>query len=120
MPVSVHVQFVVHKVALGQVSLRVLRFSRQYHSTKALYLRIICGMNNRLVGGRSSEKNTVSPHRHEQHVPPTELCIQFLSFTESHHQLVNTQASYSGGSVFSFWPMLVILVEVFCSYFQSH
>jgi hypothetical protein len=32
-PGSVHVGFVVDKVALGQVFPRVLRFSRQFHST---------------------------------------------------------------------------------------
>jgi hypothetical protein len=39
-------------------------FPCQYHSTVALHARVICGMNNRPVGGRSSE--TVSLHRHEQ------------------------------------------------------
>jgi hypothetical protein len=36
----VHVRFVVDKAAMGQVFLRGLRFSRQYHSIHALYLRI--------------------------------------------------------------------------------
>jgi hypothetical protein len=33
MPRSVHVDFVVDKVALRPVSLQVLRFSHQYHSS---------------------------------------------------------------------------------------
>jgi hypothetical protein len=36
-PGSVHVRFVVDKVALGQVPLPVLRFPRQYHSTSVPY-----------------------------------------------------------------------------------
>jgi hypothetical protein len=37
-PRSIHVGFVVDKVALGQVFLRVLQFSHQYHSTVTLQL----------------------------------------------------------------------------------
>jgi Zn-dependent M28 family amino/carboxypeptidase len=37
-PGSVHVGFLVAKVALGQVSLQALRISRQYHSTNAQIL----------------------------------------------------------------------------------
>jgi hypothetical protein len=49
-PGSVHVGFVVDKVALGQVFLRVLRFSLSvYHSTVALQNRIILGMRNMLT-----------------------------------------------------------------------
>jgi hypothetical protein len=47
--------FVVGKGALGQVFLRVLQFSHQYHSTGASYSYILLGMNNRPVGGQSSE-----------------------------------------------------------------
>jgi hypothetical protein len=54
-PGSTDVGFVVDKVALGQVFLRLLLFSRQYHSTMALYTHT-WGMNNRHVGGRSSER----------------------------------------------------------------
>jgi hypothetical protein len=43
-PRSVHVGSVVDKVALGQVSLRFLRFSRQYHSTAALHTHISSGV----------------------------------------------------------------------------
>jgi hypothetical protein len=34
---TLHVGFVVDKVALGQIFLRVIQFSRQYHSTAAPY-----------------------------------------------------------------------------------
>jgi hypothetical protein len=50
-----HVGFVMDKVALGQVFLRVLWFSRQYHSIIALHTHIIWGMNNVPVSGNSSE-----------------------------------------------------------------
>jgi hypothetical protein len=43
MPGLVSVGFVVDRVALGQVLLRVLRFSRQYHSTVALLTHISSG-----------------------------------------------------------------------------
>jgi hypothetical protein len=60
-PGSVHVGFVVDKVALGQAFLRVLRFllsiSFHYSSPCSFIAR---EMNNRLVGGRSSE--TYSRH----------------------------------------------------------
>jgi hypothetical protein len=36
-PGSVHVGSVVDSAALGQVSLRVIRLSRQYHSTAVLH-----------------------------------------------------------------------------------
>jgi hypothetical protein len=53
---SIHVGFVVDKVALGQVFLRVLRFFPcQYHSTVALQTHIIWGMNNMSVSVSSSE-----------------------------------------------------------------
>jgi hypothetical protein len=40
-------------------------FSCRYHSTVAVHTQdIIWGMNNRAVGGRSSD--LVSPHRHEE------------------------------------------------------
>jgi hypothetical protein len=42
-PWSVHVEFVVDKVALGQVLLWVLQFSRQYHSTEAVHTHILSG-----------------------------------------------------------------------------
>jgi hypothetical protein len=64
-PGSVHVEFVVDKVALGQVFLRVLRFSPV--NIILLWLSILIynlGVNNRPIGGRSSE--TISPHWHEQ------------------------------------------------------
>jgi hypothetical protein len=54
-PGSVHVEFVVDKVVLGQFSLRVLRFSRQCYSIGAPYSYVIWGINNRSFGGRSSE-----------------------------------------------------------------
>jgi hypothetical protein len=40
---SVRIGFVVDKVALGQVSLRVLWFPRQYHSTMALHTHVSSG-----------------------------------------------------------------------------
>jgi hypothetical protein len=61
---SVYVEFVADKVALGQAFLSPSVFSCQYHSTVVSVLIYHLGMNNRPVGGRSSE--TVSPHRHEQ------------------------------------------------------
>jgi hypothetical protein len=57
---SVHVGFVVDKVALGQVFLRVLVFPYQYHSTVAFHTCITWGMNNSLVSGRSSETQSQS------------------------------------------------------------
>jgi hypothetical protein len=42
---SVHVGFVVDKVALGQVSSELFGFPCQYHSTVALYTYIVRGMN---------------------------------------------------------------------------
>jgi hypothetical protein len=62
-PRSVHVGSVVDTVALGQV-LRVLQFSRQDHSTVAPHSYTIREMNNRLIGGHSSE--TISLHQHKQ------------------------------------------------------
>jgi hypothetical protein len=50
------VGFVVDKVAMGQFSLRVLQFLLSisfHHGSPCSY--IICGMNNRPTGGRSSE-----------------------------------------------------------------
>jgi hypothetical protein len=51
--------FVVDKVALGWVFLRVLQFPCQYHSTVAVHIHIaiIWGMNNRPAGGRSSQQS---------------------------------------------------------------
>jgi hypothetical protein len=43
---SIHVGFVVDKVALEQVFLRVLRFLCRYHSTVALQTHTILGMTN--------------------------------------------------------------------------
>jgi hypothetical protein len=54
-PGLVHVRFVVDEVALIQVLLRVIQCFHQYHFTVVLHIRIILGMNNRPVGGRSSE-----------------------------------------------------------------
>jgi hypothetical protein len=53
---SVHLGFLMGTVALGQVSLRVLLFllSVSFHRGSP-YSYIVCGMNNRPVGGRSSE-----------------------------------------------------------------
>jgi hypothetical protein len=49
-PGSIHVGFVVDKVALGQVFLRVVRFSLSiYHSTVALQTHINWGMRNMLT-----------------------------------------------------------------------
>jgi hypothetical protein len=55
-PKSVHVGFVVYKVALGQVSLRVIRFplSASFHHASP-YSYIIWRVNNRPLDGRSSE-----------------------------------------------------------------
>jgi small-conductance mechanosensitive channel len=63
-PGSVHVRFVVGKVALGQVSVRVHRVSPVSVITLWLFILIYhLGDEQYAVGGRSSE--TVSPHRHE-------------------------------------------------------
>jgi hypothetical protein len=51
---SVHVKFVVDKVALVQVSLQVLQFSCQYHFTVTFHTHHL-RMNSRPVGGCSSE-----------------------------------------------------------------
>jgi hypothetical protein len=63
-PGSVHMRFVVDKVALEQVFLRVIRFplSLSFHLGSP-YSYTIWTMDSRPIGGRSSE--TVSPHRHE-------------------------------------------------------
>jgi hypothetical protein len=62
-PRAVCVVFVKHKVALGQVLLRVLRcFPARYHFTSAPYSFIYCrGMEKGAIGRRSSIK-MVSPH----------------------------------------------------------
>jgi hypothetical protein len=65
-PWSVHVGFVVDKVALGQVFLRVLQFSTVSIIPPCPHTYIIWGINNGHVGGRRSDK-IVSPYRHEQH-----------------------------------------------------
>jgi hypothetical protein len=54
-------------VALGQISFQVLLFllSTSFHRGSPRSY-ITTGMNNRPVGGRSSE--TVSSYRHEQHI----------------------------------------------------
>jgi hypothetical protein len=56
-PRSFHVGFVVDKVALGQVFLLSPSvFPWQYHSIVALHTHIApCGMDNRPIGGHSSE-----------------------------------------------------------------
>jgi hypothetical protein len=54
-PGSIHVGFMVDKIALRQVFLRVLRFPCQCHSTVALQTHIIWGMNNMFDSGSSSE-----------------------------------------------------------------
>jgi hypothetical protein len=55
-PGSVHVGFVVDRVAMGQVFLAVLRFFPvSIIITPGLHTHIIWGKNNRPVGGRSSE-----------------------------------------------------------------
>jgi hypothetical protein len=55
-PKSANVRFVVDKVALGQVSLRVLRFSLSISFHRGTpYSYIIWGMNDVPVGGRSAE-----------------------------------------------------------------
>jgi hypothetical protein len=53
-PGSVHVGFMVDRLALGQVFLGVVQFSCHY-STRAPYLYIIGWMNNRPIGRLSSE-----------------------------------------------------------------
>jgi hypothetical protein len=52
---SLHVVFVVDKVALGQVFLRVLRFSLVPFHRGYPYSHMTWGMNNRPDGGRSSQ-----------------------------------------------------------------
>jgi hypothetical protein len=54
-PGSVHLGFVVNTVALGQVTIRVLRFSAVSIIPPWLSTRIYLGMNNSPVVGRSSE-----------------------------------------------------------------
>jgi hypothetical protein len=65
-PGLVHVGFTVDKVALGQVFSEFFGFPCQnHHSTMAVhtYISLSAEMNNRPIGGRSSE--TVSPHQHK-------------------------------------------------------
>jgi nitrate reductase gamma subunit len=60
-PMLVHVGFVVDKVVLGHVLLRVLRLSPVNSIPPWLFVLIYhLGMNNRLVGGRSSETWTTT------------------------------------------------------------
>jgi hypothetical protein len=55
-PGSVHVEFVVDEVALGQIILGVLQFSLVNIIPPRLSILIYrLGMSNKLVGGRSSE-----------------------------------------------------------------
>jgi hypothetical protein len=64
-PVSVHVGFVVDKVALGQVFLRVLRVSSVSIITPSLSNSYHLG-NEQYVRCRQQLRDVVSPHRHEQ------------------------------------------------------
>jgi hypothetical protein len=58
-PWSVHVGFMVDTVALGQVYLRVLRFSPVNIIPPSLSVLVYrLGMNNRPIGGRSSETSS--------------------------------------------------------------
>jgi hypothetical protein len=63
-PGSVYARSVVDTLALGQVfsELILIFLSISFHRGSP-YSYIICGMNNRPVGGRSSE--TVLPRLHE-------------------------------------------------------
>jgi hypothetical protein len=71
------VGFVVVKVALGQVFLRVLRFSRQYHSTVGSTFSKIEKKNSSLIhlplhssssgDGQKACKSRHSPVRHQSH-----------------------------------------------------
>jgi hypothetical protein len=54
-PGLVHVEFVVDKVALGQVFLSFSVFPYHYHSSVALYTHVTWGMNSRTVGVRILE-----------------------------------------------------------------
>jgi hypothetical protein len=71
-PGSVHVVFVVVRVALGQVCLQVLRvfLSLSFHRVSSNSY-IMWGINKRPTDGSSSD--IVPPHRHEQQ----RLCITF-------------------------------------------
>jgi hypothetical protein len=66
-PGSVHVGFVVDKLALGQVFLRVFRFplSVAFHRVSIL-LYMFWGMHSTPVLARSSETLIVLPHRRER------------------------------------------------------
>jgi hypothetical protein len=57
MPGSVHVGSVVDKVALGQGILRVLQFSLVNIIIPWLSIQISLGVNNRPIGGCSSEES---------------------------------------------------------------
>jgi hypothetical protein len=57
---SIHVGFVVEKVALGQVFIRVLWFSPFNIIPPRLNNHIIWRMNNRPIGGQSSEAHSHS------------------------------------------------------------
>jgi hypothetical protein len=63
-PGSVHVGFVVHKVTLGQVFLRILRFCPVCIIPPGLLTIYHMGDEQYILGGRSSE--LVSPHRLER------------------------------------------------------
>jgi hypothetical protein len=67
-PASVHVEFLLDKVALGQAFLRVHRFPCQYHSTMDLYTHIGYHLGDeKWAGWRPQFRDIISLHRHEQY-----------------------------------------------------
>jgi hypothetical protein len=70
----VHVGFVVDKVGLGHVFLRVFRFSCVYHSTVPLRTHVSSG-------GMIKDKDKFSPHQHEHEQHLTMHKISYLTFT---------------------------------------
>jgi hypothetical protein len=69
-PGSVHVGFVVDKVALGQVFFsKLFCFPCRYHSTVALSTHI-SSEDRKRVGWKPQFRDIVPPHRHKQPPPP--------------------------------------------------
>jgi hypothetical protein len=77
-PASVHVTFVEDKVALGQVLLRALQFSRQYCSSRTLHKHKSSG-DEQKARWWLQFRDMVSPHQHEK----ASLCLAMLLLLHS-------------------------------------
>jgi hypothetical protein len=73
--------FAVNKVALGQVFLRVLRFSRRHHTTVVLHTHDHRG-DEQQARWLPQFRDMVSPHGHEQgsgQIPSPHTCLVLLA-----------------------------------------